>query len=103
MKIPVKIIARDESLDGNTITFGFPDEHGQTVTLPFDPTDVDAESLPIGLQGTIAIVPIDPETPVNHPTVMDLAAAEGTPAADSADIAAAVAPVVIPDAGTSGQ
>jgi hypothetical protein len=103
LKIPVKIIARDESLDGNTITFGFPDENGQTITLPFDPLDTDAESLPIGLQGTIAIVPIDPDTPVNHPTVMDLDAAEGMLAAGASDIAAAVAPVVIPDAGTSGQ
>ncbi|MGO8689738.1 MAG: hypothetical protein ACLQLG_08890 [Thermoguttaceae bacterium] len=124
MPIIVKVLEKDESVSGDTLTLGAPDENGQTIQL-VGGTDDDLDALKTGQQYTLAFVPFVPPTnpvatapdpgasaedaapamvPTDHAAVIDPAsAAAASAAAATPDGTAASDPGGSTSAGTSGS
>jgi hypothetical protein len=122
MGIVVKILEKDESMNGDTLTLGLPDENGTQIIIATC-VDDDLDALKKGSQYTLAFVPFvapsDPAAvevptssepmdvtslvPVDHPVVIDPQSAnDAAPAAVPAATTAASVPDVADSTGPVG-
>ena len=87
MTLIVKIVEKDEKLNGDTLTLGFPDENGTILVLP-NVGLMDMDSLEEGTQYALAFTPYT----VTTATTVPVTPAVPTPAAPAPDPAVSADP-----------